>query len=110
MRLSLLRVVPALIYRCVCPFFRRYHGNITALNTIRDITAIVQTGDLHIAIYDLTNQVLHTANARRSTVTTGGTHPYHRCPAPGREGENLGEYGLFSGVYPRHYPVLLHSR
>ena len=31
----------------------KHHGNITAVNTIRDITAITQTGDLHIAIYDV---------------------------------------------------------
>jgi isopenicillin-N N-acyltransferase-like protein len=43
------------------------HGNLTAEATIQDVTAIVQTGDLHIAIYDLTNMVLHTANARRSS-------------------------------------------
>ena len=25
----------------------------------------VQTGDLHVAIYDLTNMIMHVANARR---------------------------------------------
>lgn len=40
------------------------YGNITAENTIRDIVPIVQTGDLHVAIYDLTNMVLHFASAR----------------------------------------------
>ena len=30
------------------------HGNLTAQVTIRDIVPIVQTGDLHIAVYDLT--------------------------------------------------------
>ena len=29
-----------------------YHGDITVENTIKNITAYVQTGDLHIAIYD----------------------------------------------------------
>jgi isopenicillin-N N-acyltransferase like protein len=56
----------------LCPGFNvvmnkqltQFYGNITAENTIRSITSIVQTGDLHIAIYDLTNMVLHTANAR----------------------------------------------
>jgi hypothetical protein len=45
----------------LCPGFNsvlgaqltKYHGNITAANTIRDVTAITQTGDLHIAIYDV---------------------------------------------------------
>ena len=44
----------------------KYYGNITPENTIQYITPIVQTGDLHIAIYDLTNMILYTANARRS--------------------------------------------
>eukprot|EP01006_Ploeotia_vitrea_P021341 TRINITY_DN53706_c0_g1_i2.p1 TRINITY_DN53706_c0_g1~~TRINITY_DN53706_c0_g1_i2.p1 ORF type:complete len:391 (-),score=214.95 TRINITY_DN53706_c0_g1_i2:109-1281(-) len=41
-----------------------YHGNITAENTIRYITPIVQTGNLHVAVYDLADNVLYTANAR----------------------------------------------
>eukprot|EP00043_Microstomoeca_roanoka_P004787 m.51843 g.51843 ORF g.51843 m.51843 type:complete len:440 (+) comp12654_c0_seq1:210-1529(+) len=44
---------------------QKFYGNITAENTISDITAITQTGDLHIAIYDLTDNILHVANARR---------------------------------------------
>eukprot|EP00051_Salpingoeca_urceolata_P026450 m.477358 g.477358 ORF g.477358 m.477358 type:complete len:444 (+) comp20814_c0_seq1:1427-2758(+) len=50
---------------------QKHHGNITAENTIRDITAITQTGDLHIAVYDLTNMILHTANALKD----GGKGP-----------------------------------
>ena len=34
-----------------------YYGNITAENTIYGITSIVQTGDVHIGVYDLTDQV-----------------------------------------------------
>eukprot|EP00056_Hartaetosiga_gracilis_P018864 m.12224 g.12224 ORF g.12224 m.12224 type:complete len:441 (-) comp7141_c0_seq1:1530-2852(-) len=41
------------------------YGKITPEQTIKDITAITQTGDLHIAVYDLTDNVLYTANARR---------------------------------------------
>lgn len=44
---------------------QKNYGNINAETTIQDITAIAQTGDLLIAIYDLANMVLHTANARR---------------------------------------------
>jgi hypothetical protein len=32
---------------------QKHYGNISAVNTIQDIVPIVQTGDLHIAIYDL---------------------------------------------------------
>jgi glycerate-2-kinase len=41
-----------------------YHGNITAINTIRDIVSIVQTGDLHVAIYDMSHDFLYVSNAR----------------------------------------------
>ena len=41
-----------------------YHGNITAYNTIHDIVSIVQTGDLHVAVYDLSQQLLYVATAR----------------------------------------------
>ncbi|XP_070541872.1 protein dcd1A-like [Ptychodera flava] len=44
---------------------QKYHGNITAENTIRDIVSIVQTGDLHIAVYDLTKNIMYVANARK---------------------------------------------
>ena len=40
-----------------------YHGNVTAYNTIRDIVSIVQTGDMHVAIYDLSQWLLYVANA-----------------------------------------------
>ncbi|XP_077988523.1 protein dcd1A-like [Glandiceps talaboti] len=48
---------------------QKYHGNITAENTIRDIVSIVQTGDLHIAVYDLTNSVMYVANAKKDTAS-----------------------------------------
>lgn len=35
------------------------YGKLTPQNTISDVTAIVQTGDVHIAMYDLTNQQLY---------------------------------------------------
>lgn len=36
---------------------KKYYGNITAENTIYGITSIVQTGDVHAVVYDLTDQV-----------------------------------------------------
>ena len=67
-----------------------YFGNISLANTMQYITPIVQTGsilirvssdlktfisgDLHIAIYDLTNQILWTANARRDGLICHLTH------------------------------------
>jgi len=55
----------------------KHHGNITAANTIEDITAITQTGDLHIAIYDLTTMTVHIANARRDGAS-GPLNAYDR--------------------------------
>jgi len=40
-------------------------GVITPDLTIRNITSRTQSGNLQIAIYDLTNMIVHTANARR---------------------------------------------
>lgn len=38
---------------------RAMYGSLTVENTISNLTAIVQTGDVHIAVYDLTEQILH---------------------------------------------------
>ncbi|XP_072044139.1 protein dcd1A-like [Amphiura filiformis] len=56
----------------------KYHGNITAENTIRDITAIVQTGDLHIAIYDLNMNYMYVANAKKASAK-GAIYAYDRA-------------------------------
>lgn len=40
------------------------HGSVTARATISHIVPIVQTGDLHIAIYEHHNSTLYVANAR----------------------------------------------
>lgn len=40
-----------------------YYGNITAENTIYGITSIVQTGDVHIGIYDLTDNIMYVSFA-----------------------------------------------
>ena len=44
----------------------KHHGNITAEVIIRDLVSIVQTGDLQVAVYDLTNNIAYLANARAS--------------------------------------------
>ncbi|CAF1197917.1 unnamed protein product [Adineta ricciae] len=38
------------------------YGKITAESTIENISAIVKTGDVHVAIYDLTDNILYLAN------------------------------------------------
>eukprot|EP00054_Salpingoeca_dolichothecata_P003339 m.26484 g.26484 ORF g.26484 m.26484 type:complete len:436 (-) comp13773_c0_seq2:137-1444(-) len=54
----------------------KYRGDLTPQNAI-NVTAITQTGDLHIALYDLTEMVLYTANARRDGAS-GGEFAYQR--------------------------------
>jgi len=55
----------------------KYHGNITAENTMRYITAITQTGDLHVVISDLTNLKMYVAFAAAS-YENGPTYAYDR--------------------------------
>ena len=58
----------------LCPGFdvvlarqlNKYHGNLTSETVIRDVVSIEQSGSLHIAVYDLTKNVVHIANARAS--------------------------------------------
>ncbi|KAJ8316334.1 hypothetical protein KUTeg_006348, partial [Tegillarca granosa] len=60
-----------------CPAFNEvlakqlnYHyGNITAENVIRDVVPIVQSGNLQVAIYDLTQNIAYLSNARGSNET-----------------------------------------
>lgn len=53
------------------------HGNLTAQVTIRDIVPIVQTGDLHIAVYDLTGGLVYVANAKADW-ESGPVYAYDR--------------------------------
>jgi hypothetical protein len=55
----------------------KYHGNITAEITIRYITAITQTGDLHLVICDLTNSQMWVAFAAGAGVS-GPKYAYDR--------------------------------
>ncbi|XP_062513488.1 protein dcd1A-like [Corticium candelabrum] len=43
---------------------RRFHGNLTPDVTIHNILPVVQTGDLHVAVYDLTNNFMFVSTAR----------------------------------------------
>ena len=53
------------------------HGNITAENVVRDVVSIVQTGNLHVAVYDLTDNLAYLANARAS-YESGAKNAYDR--------------------------------
>ena len=69
-----------------------YHGNITAENTIHNIVSIVQTGDLHIAVYDLPNEILFVSNTRAAS-ESGPFHAYDSMQCRMREGRREGKEG-----------------
>lgn len=68
-----------------CPAFNevlgkqltKHHGNITVENTIRDVVSIVQTGNLQVAVYDLTKNLAYLSNAKAS-YESGPQYAYER--------------------------------
>ena len=56
---------------------QKYHGNLTADLVIHDILPIVQTGNLHIAVYDLVLDMMYVSNARGDQ-ETGPVMAYDR--------------------------------
>ena len=54
-----------------------HYGQITPEISIRNITSVVKTGDLHVSVYDLTDTVLYVANAGK-TNSTGPLRAYQR--------------------------------
>ena len=53
------------------------HGSLSPASTIKDLVPIVQTGDLHVLVYDLTDNFMYVANARGSN-ETGPNMAYDR--------------------------------
>ena len=53
------------------------HGNITAENSIRYVSSIVQSGSLLVVYYDHLNDLVYISNARASD-ETGAEHDYDR--------------------------------
>jgi isopenicillin-N N-acyltransferase-like protein len=53
------------------------YGQITPESSIRNITSVSKTGELHVAVYDLTDTVMYVANARGSN-ETGPLEAYQR--------------------------------
>ena len=56
----------------------KYYGSINAANTMRYITAITQTGNLHIAIYDYANDDVYISIAAKSDEDTTDIYAYQR--------------------------------
>lgn len=86
-----------------CPAFNevlgkqltKHHGNITVENTIRDVVSIVQTGNLQVAVYDLTKNVAYLANAKAS-YESGPQYAYER------QYVRLNMTELFTEIPPEH--------
>jgi len=45
----------------------KYHGGIDVATTVKNVLPTVQTGDLHIAVYDLTDSKMHVSFCRATT-------------------------------------------
>ena len=68
-----------------CPYYQHImyqqlhylHGKLTPENTASNVTAVVGTGALHVAVYDLTDDQLYVANAR-GVNQTGPKYAYQR--------------------------------
>ena len=67
---------PSHQYKLYVQLMKQY-GQITPESSIQNISSIAKTGDLHVAVYDLTDIVLYVANARGSN-ETGPLEAYRR--------------------------------
>ena len=66
---------------CFSSLLQKYYGSITPEVTVQYITAIEQTGDMHIAIYDFANNHIFVSNASpfvNGTFTPAYDRPFVR--------------------------------
>jgi len=49
---------------CMNDLITQYYGSLTALDVFQSITALQQTGDMHIAVADFDNKMYYVANAK----------------------------------------------
>lgn len=52
----------------------KFHGSISEVNLIHDVVPTVQTGDLHLAIYDLTDSNMHVSFMRKTDADVNEPH------------------------------------
>jgi len=65
---------------CYADLFQEYYGNISPDVILRNITAVAQTGDMHIAIYDFALKQMYVANAGVYNATSGIAEPAYKRP------------------------------
>jgi hypothetical protein len=53
---------------------QKFHGSIDEISTIHDILPTVQTGDLHIAFYDLTDEEFYVSFMRKADADESEPH------------------------------------
>eukprot|EP00048_Salpingoeca_helianthica_P017759 m.238896 g.238896 ORF g.238896 m.238896 type:complete len:424 (+) comp22108_c0_seq1:142-1413(+) len=63
---------------CLATLLQQYYGQITAALLATHVAPVSQTGDLHAAVFDYHNKLAYFANARKSSVATGGLNSYDR--------------------------------
>jgi len=63
--------------QCLSALLQQQRGQITPQNTIRNIIPVSETGNLHAAIYDLTNMFMYVANAKANG-ESGPMNAYQR--------------------------------
>lgn len=56
---------------------QKLHGNLTAASTVNEVVPIVQTGDVHCVVYDLTSQEM-SVSFMKPTNGTGEEMAYDR--------------------------------
>jgi len=76
-------LIPDVVYwgvhqQCYSACLQAQYGKITPQNTIQNIISMSETGDLHAAIYDLSNLMMYVANARAPN-ETGPDNAYQRA-------------------------------
>jgi hypothetical protein len=74
---------------------QKFHGSIDEVSTIHDILPTVQTGNLHIAFYDLTDQFFYVSLMRKTDADE--TEPHY---AYERQFTKLSMKNLFETVVP----------
>lgn len=53
---------------------QKFHGSLTEVNIIHDVLPTVQTGDLHAAVYDLTDSKMHVSFMRKADADVSEPH------------------------------------
>jgi isopenicillin-N N-acyltransferase like protein len=65
---------------CMGSLMQKYYGTLDAEVAIRQVAAVFQTGDMHVAVYDYTKNFMYVSNASPANATGGGVIPAYDRP------------------------------